>query len=115
MSEFDIYNPSVASTLTSTGYVSPAVGTPSPSSLDTGGSDGGIFASLGQSIQGISNIGLQWFAATSKGVSGPVNVPQPVQASPAAATANILNQLTGYLPLILLVIAAVVVVGLIRK
>src|SRR5690348_17883977 len=96
-------------------YVSPQVGTPSPSSLDTGGG-GGILSSLGSNIQGLSNIGLQWFTAVNRGVSGPLTVPQPIQATPAAATANILNQLTGYLPLFLLLIVGIFVVRMfVRK
>src|SRR6267142_1959674 len=96
--------------------VSRQIGTPAPSSLDTGGTSGGIFSSLANSVQGISNIGLQWFTAVNRGVSGPLVVPQPVQATPAAATANIVNQLTSYLPMILLLIVAVVVVKLfVRK
>jgi|SRR5690348_4768408 len=95
--------------------VSPSPGTPAPSSLDTGG-DGGILSSLGSSIQGLSNIGLQWFTAVNRGVSGPLTVPQPIQATPAAATANILNQLTGYLPLFLLLIVGIFVVRMfVRK
>ena len=94
------------------GYGVPAqpIGIPQPSSLDTGGASGGIGATLGQSLQGLSNIGLQWFTALTKGVSGPVNVPQPIQATPAAATANVVNQLTGYIPLILLLLAAIFII-----
>lgn len=89
---------------------SPQIGIPAPSSLDTGGSQGGVFGSLGSSIQGLSNIGLQWFTALTKGVSGPLATPQPVQATPQAATANVINQLTGYIPLILLLVAAIFII-----
>lgn len=99
--------------------VSPAIGTPSASSLDTGGG-GGIFSSItgsggGSIMQGLSNIGLQWYTAVTKGVQTPLVVPQPVQATPGAATANVINQLTGYLPIIILIIGVLVFVSLMRR
>lgn len=112
-----VSNPDFQSTLAD--YSSPRIGTPSASSLDSsdGGSGGGILGSLLSpgTIQGLSNVGLQWFTATTKGVATPLVVPQPVQATPAAATANVINQLTGYLPLIILVIALVVIISLFKK
>lgn len=98
------YNPTTGQ------YVSPSIGTPSTSSLDSGG-DGGILGSLsGSDIQGISNIGLQWFTAVTKGVQTKLTTPQPVQATPAAATANLVNQAVSYLPWILIILAIILVV-----
>lgn len=95
-------------------YISPAIGSPSPSSLDTGG-DGGILSSIGASAQGLSNIGLQWFTAVTKGVQTKLVTPQPVQATPAAATANLANQAVAYLPWIIFIIAAVFILKIIFK
>lgn len=97
-------------------YVSPSIGTPSPSSLTSGGGgDGGIFASIGASAQGLSNIGLQWFTAVTKGVQTKLVTPQPIQATPAAATANLANQLVSYLPWILIIVAVVIVAKIFFK
>jgi hypothetical protein len=96
------YNPTTGA------YVSPAIGTPSPSSLDSGG-DGGILQSLGSDVQGISNIGLQWFTAVTKGVQTKLQTPQPVQATPAAATANLVNQAVSYLPWIIIILAIILI------
>jgi hypothetical protein len=92
-------------------YTSPQIGTPSPTSLGSPSDSGGILGGLSAgALQGLSNIGLQWYAATTKGVASPVIVPQPVQATPSAAIANTVNQLTSYLPLIILAIAALFLV-----
>lgn len=97
------YNPTTGA------YVSPAIGQPSPSSLDSGGG-GGILGSLdGSDIQGISNIGLQWFTAVTKGVQTKLTTPQPVQATPAAATANLVNQAVSYLPWIIIILAIILI------
>jgi hypothetical protein len=92
-------------------YVSPSIGTPSPPSSD----GGGILSSIGSSAQGLSNIGLQWFTAVTKGVQTKLITPQPVQATPAAATANVVNQAVAYLPWIIFIIAAVIVLKIIFK
>lgn len=97
-------------------YISPSIGTPSPSSLNSGGGgDGGIFASLGASAQGLSNIGLQWFTAVTKGVQTKLVTPQPVQASASATTANLANQVVSYLPWILIIIAVIFVAKIFLK
>ena len=82
----------------------------SPSSSSSGGS-----GSWGSWLQGISNIGLQWFGAGTKGVSGPVIVPQPVQATPGAVVANLGNQLTSYLPYILLIFGGIVALKFLKR
>lgn len=101
--------------------VSPAIGSPSPSSLDLQPSaaspsdSGGIFQSLGSGVQGLSNVGLQWFTAVTKGVSSPLVTPQPVQATPGAAAASLVNQITSYIPWILIIIAVIIAAKIFMK
>lgn len=90
---------------------SPAIGTPAPSTLDNNpGGSGGILGSLdGSDLQGISNIGLQWFTAVTKGVQTKLTPPQPVQATPGAAAANLANQAVSYLPWIIIILAIILI------
>lgn len=111
------YDPSGGSINVGVGSIAPAPGTPAASSLDpgSGGGFGGILSSLGPLSQGLSNIGLQWFTASTRGVSGPLITPMPVQATPSAAISSTINQLAGYLPLIILAIAAIFIIKAVVK
>ena len=69
---------------------SPCIGTPSQAPGTNPSTSDCKFSNI---VQGLSSIGITWFAAATKGVSSPVQTPQ--------SKAGIAASLTNYLPIIL--------------
>lgn len=82
---------------------------------DTSSSSGGILSGFGSALQGISNIGLQWFGAATKGVSGPTVTPQPVQATPGAVVGSLASSALNYTGLIIVGVLVVIALAVMRK
>jgi hypothetical protein len=71
------------------------------------GSSSGFLSGLSGLASGLSNIGLQWFQAVSKGVQGSLVVPSPTQASGQQVLASSIPKAINWTGVILLGLIAV--------